>query len=562
MRLLFGVFVILAALCPMAASAARLALVIGIDAYETLPPLDKAVGDAEAMSARLEALGFSVTKVINPGRRDFNQAITLFRRALQPGDAAFVHYSGHGVEVEGRNLLLPRDVPIPTRGDEDFLMEEAIDLHDLMQRVAESGAAVRIFVVDACRNNPFARKGVRGLGEAGGLAMSAPPAGSFVLYSAGFRQTALDRLGPEDASPTSVYTRVLLERLSQPGASISQIARGVRVDVAALALSVGHEQSPAYYDELNQDFVLNSQEPTVEPPGVDGAIEAAAFDRARDLGTAAAWDAFLKNYPEGVFADLARAARTDAAPTEAAIPPPSKTETMLSAFEARQKLEALWAEGMRMVNAGDVAAYFRAMSAARELAERQFGADSMEYAQASNHMTGALSGIGEIEAAIAASRTAIDIFTRLVGPNDLRVLVDKGNLAARLNATGKREEAGQIFEELLAGYEKLNPSGPDSIYYAHALEGYSQFLAGSGELDRALRYAESAVSIMYGSGSAPRVDDAGIALNYAHILIDTQRCKDALPVLDKAKARMQAAGVATSEGGHATILQLLAAGCS
>jgi tetratricopeptide (TPR) repeat protein len=562
MRLLLACLVLLAGLTPHSATAARLALVIGIDAYDTLPPLDKAVGDAEAMSERLETLGYEVTTVLNPGRRDFNQAITAFRRALQPGDAAFVHYSGHGVEVDGRNLLLPRDVPIPTSGDEDFLMAEAIDLNDLMQRVAESGAAVRIFVVDACRNNPFARKGVRGLGADGGLAMSAPPTGSFVLYSAGFRQTALDRLGPEDQSPTSVYTRVLLDRLGQPGISISEIARGVRVDVAALALSVGHEQSPAYYDELNSDFVVNADpRPTSAP--AEATIEAAAFDRAKDLGTEAAWDAFLKNYPEGVFADLARAAREALAkPAAAVAPAPTETETLLGAFEARQKLETLWDEGRRMANAGNTAAYFRAMSAGRDLAEKQFGDDSMEYAQASNHMVGALSGIGEIEAAIAASRAAIAIYTRLAGPGDLRVLVEQGNLASRLNATGKRQEAAEIFEALLAGYEKLNPSGPDSIYYAHGLEGYSRLLAGSGELERALGYAESAVTMMYGAGSAPSVDDGGIAINYARLLIDAGRCRDAMPVLDKAKARMQAAGVATGQGDHAVILQLLAKGCS
>lgn len=561
MRLLLGLIVMLAVLCPVGASAARLALVIGIDAYETLPLLDKAVGDAEAMSVRLEALGFSVTKVINPGRRDFNQAITAFRRALQPGDAAFVHYSGHGVEVDGRNLLLPRDVPIPTSGDEDFLMEEAIDLHDLMLRVAESGAAVRIFVVDACRNNPFARKGVRGLGEAGGLAMSSPPTGSFVLYSAGFRQTALDRLGPEDASPTSVYTRVLLEQLSLPGASISEIARSVRVDVAALAFSVGHEQSPAYYDELNQDFVVNSEEPAAGPPDPDSSIEAAAFDRARDLGTVTAWDAFLKNYPEGVFADLARAARAEITPAEAVAPPPSKTDTTISAFEARQKLDTLWREGKRLANAGDDAAYFRAMSEARQLASLQFGTDSMEFADANNHMVGALSGIGEIEQAMAASRTAIDIYTRLVGAADLRVLIEKANLASRLAATGKRGEARPIFEEILAVYEKLKLAGPDSVYYAHALEGYSQLLAGSGEHERATRYAESAVSLLDNAGSTPSVDDGGIAINYARILLEASRCKDAMSVLGKAKARMEAAGVATIQGDHAVILQLIAEGC-
>jgi uncharacterized caspase-like protein/subtilisin-like proprotein convertase family protein len=308
MRGLLGFLVLLVLLAPVDAMAARLALVIGIDKYESLPPLDKAVGDARAMTQRLKELGFTVTEVIDPGRRNLSLAISAFRRSLKPGDTAFVHYSGHGVEIAGRNLLLPRDVPLPTEGAEDFLISESIDLADLMARIAESGATVRIFVVDACRNNPFPDRGVRGVGGAGGLAVTSPPSGTFVLYSAGFRQTALDRLNDDDTSDTSVYTRVLLEKLSVPGASISEIARGVRAEVAALADSVGHQQSPAYYDELNQEVVLFPSEQAT-PVAENGAPAAAdAFEVARQVNSIEGWQVFLKAYPEGFHADMARVA--------------------------------------------------------------------------------------------------------------------------------------------------------------------------------------------------------------------------------------------------------------
>lgn len=556
MSALIRMIVLVCLLLPAPALAARLALVIGIDEYDMLPALDKAVGDAESMSARLTELGFEVTKVLNPGRRDLNQAITAFRRALQPGDAAFVHYSGHGVEVAGRNLLLPKDTPIPTSGDEDYLIEEAIDLHDMMLRVAESGADVRIFVIDACRNNPFARRGVRGLGSSGGLAMATPPSGSFVLYSAGFQQTALDRLGPDDASETSVYTRVLLDRLAVPGASISEIARSVRVEVAELALSVGHAQSPAYYDELSGDFVVNVN--VANAP--DHSLETAAFDRAQALGTAAAWEAFLENFPEGVFADLGRAALADLAP-DASTTKPSEADVLLGRFEARRVMEKNWEEARHLAMVGDDGDRFRLLSEAMELAEQHFGPDSMEFAQANNHMVGAYTSIGEMDAAIAASRKAIEIYTALVGPDDMRVLVEKGNLAARLAATGKTEEAKQLFEAILAGYDTMAPAGRDAVFHAHALQGYSQFLARTGRVKDALVLARQASSKLDEAGGPAELDDGSIRLNEAEIARRAGDCPGSILALERAKATMEAAGVAPDQYDHARIIQLLANKC-
>ena len=559
MSVLIRLIVLLCLLMPGHALAARLALVIGIDEYDMLPPLDKAVGDAKSMSSRLQELGFEVTTVLNPARRDLNQAITAFRRALQPGDAAFVHYSGHGVEVAGRNLLLPRDTPIPTSGDEDYLIEEAIDLHDMMLRVAESGADVRIFVIDACRNNPFARRGVRGLGSSGGLAMAVPPSGSFVLYSAGFQQTALDRLGPEDASDTSVYTRVLLDRLAVPGASISEIARSVRVEVAELALSVGHAQSPAYYDELSGDFVVNVNVSVAGP--ADHSLETAAFDRAQALGTAAAWEAFLANFPEGVFADLGRAALAELSPAGAASKP-DEAEVLLGRFEARQAMESRWEEARELSLVGDDANALRLTSEARALAEEHFGPNSIEFAEASNRMVGTLTSIGEIEAAIAASRKAIEIYTALVGAEDLRVLLEKGNLASRLAATGKTEEARQLFEEILAGYEALGLVGRDVANHASALEGYSQFLLRTGRGAEALVAARKASTMLESVGGPQTIDHGWIRLNEARIARQVGDCEGSMTSLAKAKQSMEAAGVAPSQSDHAQILSLLEAGCS
>lgn len=315
-------------LLPAESLAARYALVIGINDYENVPRLVKAVGDAEAMAAKLASAGFEVTRVINPDRRTLNQAISTFQRQIAPGDDVVVHFSGHGVELDGNNLLLPADVPVPEAYAKDFLIGEAISLAALMQRISDSKAATKVFIIDACRDNPFASTGTRGLGSARGLAPTTPATGSFVLYSAGQGQTALDRLGPADPVPTSVYTRVLVKHLGTPGMSLTELAKTVRREVAEIARQVNHEQQPAYYDELTSDdfyFVAergDDADPT-RPDSQPLIVESTdamrqAYEDARSLNTVAAWEAFIRYHQSGYYSDLAKAAlaqlKADAAP--------------------------------------------------------------------------------------------------------------------------------------------------------------------------------------------------------------------------------------------------------
>jgi tetratricopeptide (TPR) repeat protein len=498
--------------------AARLALVVGINDYQSIPPLEKAVGDAEAMSAKLSRLGFVVTIVLNPDRRSFNQAITTFRNSLRPGDTAFVHFSGHGIEVDGRNLLLPTDIPLPTRNDEDFLIEEAIDLSGLMGRIADSKAAVRIFVIDACRDNPFDRKGVRGLGGPGGLGPVMPSRGSFVLYSAGYAQVALDRLGPDDTSPTSVYTRVLLDKLDTPGASISEIARDVRTEVAALARSAGHDQFPAYYDELTEDIVLMPAGEQDVPP------------------------------PSGGIATLAA-------------PPAGDAEAIIDAYSQRQRLQQLWEEALEFERAGEDAQHFRRLSEARLLATGYFGTESEEYADANNRIVGALTTMGRMDDAIEASREAIRVYTALFGEDDLRVVNEKGNLAARLATAGQIEEATLMFEGLIATYDAAHPQGWDKVAYAHVLEGYSQLFEQKSDSSSAERYARQAFEIIDEAGIADRINYAWVAANYARVLHNNGKCEAALAIYRRAANAMKAAQVSEAQHDHAEILTELERSC-
>ncbi len=288
----------------------RMALVVGIDDYREIPKLQKAVGDANAMALTLEKLNFQVTKIINSDRRALNLAIAEFKARLFADDIVFVHFSGHGVEIRGENYLLPADIPKPKRAQIDAVTYEAIPVRRLIDQIAASGARTRVVVIDACRDNPFEQAGVRAVGAMRGLVRTEAPAGTFIMYSAGYRQRALDRLDNSDTTETSVYTRVLTEKLLGRGKSVSQIAREVRQEVQRLAKSVGHDQRPAYYDELSSSLVLRPAEPvkpqTSKPGDLLLQAEIAYWSSVKDSKNPEMLKSYLERFPNGLYGQLAK----------------------------------------------------------------------------------------------------------------------------------------------------------------------------------------------------------------------------------------------------------------
>jgi Caspase domain/Bacterial SH3 domain len=340
----FLLLCLLVAIAPFAATASfaakRLALVIGINDYQEIPKLEKAVGDAKAIGESLASIGFDVTTALNPDRRNFNLALSKFYGSIEPGDTVLVQYSGHGIQIESENYLLPADVPAPTDGNPELLKAESIRLLTLLDTLAAKGAGASILIVDACRDNPFAKAGKRSIGGTRGLTGVEVAKGSFIMYSAGKGEAALDRLGDADQEPTSVYTRVLISRLVTPGAKLRDVAASVRDEVETMGKSVGHEQRPAYYDQLPENFSLaplaegtaQAQQPAVyvppkivapEPPK-PGLTEDQAYKLAESINTADGWNVFLSQYPDGVYAPYAKAAREKLEAAAVAPPKPQK----------------------------------------------------------------------------------------------------------------------------------------------------------------------------------------------------------------------------------------------
>ena len=182
----------------------RVALVVGNNAYENVPKLEKAVNDAKAVSSSLQAIGFQVQLATDLSRRDFIRQLSAFMDRVGPGDLALLYYAGHGIEVRGVNYILPTDVPPVVPGRESLLTGEAVPTEKIITDLQDRGARAMVFILDACRDNPFKTGTTRTLGGARGLAQGTPPEGVLVLYSAGVGQSALDRMSNNDSDPNSV----------------------------------------------------------------------------------------------------------------------------------------------------------------------------------------------------------------------------------------------------------------------------------------------------------------------------------------------------------------------
>lgn len=243
----------------------RIALVIGNNDYKYVDQLKNAVTDAQSMQQMLEQLGFKVVYVANGDRHQMYDGLDEFVGLVSPDADALVYYSGHGVQIDGTNYLVPTDLEARNEND---IKHDGIDLQqEVVDRIGEAQARFTLVIMDACRNNPFKGTG-RAIGEAKGLAPMMSAAGVMLLYAAGSNQEALDRLSDDDHDPNGLFTREFLIALKRPNRTVYEVITEVRTAVTALARSVGHVQTPALYDESSGDFTFAPSE-----TGVAAAFE-------------------------------------------------------------------------------------------------------------------------------------------------------------------------------------------------------------------------------------------------------------------------------------------------
>lgn len=238
--------------------AARLALVIGNDAYRNLGPagiLTNAGNDARLMAATLSSAGFEVVGGVrtNLDRNGLWDALERFKARVGKQDEVVFYYSGHGVQVDATQLLLPVDI---NNQSEDQVGRDAVPLHRVQESLRDARFA--LVVIDACRDNPFPPKpGMRSIGQSRGLQ---PPAraveGSVVVMAAANGERALDYV-PGATTGNGLFTHELVRALKTPGLDVLSAVRKTRAQVLAAARTVNHAQKPTYVDELAEgDFVM------------------------------------------------------------------------------------------------------------------------------------------------------------------------------------------------------------------------------------------------------------------------------------------------------------------
>jgi uncharacterized caspase-like protein len=234
----------------VAANDRRIALVIGNSAYERVPALPNPVRDAAFVGATLKRTGFeSVTVLTNLHKDALMSALHDFAARAETADWAVVYYAGHGMEVGGINYLVPTDARIAADRDIGF---EAVPLEQVLN-AAERARKLRLVILDACRDNPFAAQMKRTQTVASrsvtrGLAAVEPEAGTLVVYAAKDGETAID--GDGNNSP---FAQAFVKNLQTPGLEVRRLFDYVRDDVME---TTERKQKPFSYGSISgrQDF--------------------------------------------------------------------------------------------------------------------------------------------------------------------------------------------------------------------------------------------------------------------------------------------------------------------
>lgn len=238
----------------------RVALVIGNGKYPSAP-LKNPVNDAKAMARTLKDLGFEVTLRENAGQRDMAAAIRQFGASIAPGSAALFYFAGHGMQVKGRNYLVPTDADIQL---EDEVPYAAIDVNLVLDKMEVGKSAVNLVILDACRNNPFSRR-FRSSGT--GLAQMDAPVGTLIAFA-----TAPGSVAQDGTGENGIYTKHLLDSIAMPGLPVEQMFKRVRVGVAR---ETNEAQIPWESSSMKGDFVFR-EAPSQPALSQDKLIEEAA----------------------------------------------------------------------------------------------------------------------------------------------------------------------------------------------------------------------------------------------------------------------------------------------
>ena len=275
----------------------RVALVIGNAAYKS-SPLVNPVNDARAMANRLRSLGFDVVLRENLKQREIGGVYREFRNKITPGGVALVFYAGHGVQFKGQNYFPATDADISSEEDVPL---QSLNLGNLLDNMEEAKAGVSLVFLDACRDNPFAR---RFRSASRGLAKVEAASGTLIHYA-----TRPGSVASDGAGRNGTYTEALLAQMSEPGIPVELMLKRVANNVVAKTQG---KQEPWVEGSLRGDFyfrsVAGATSSTAAQPAAPAdftAVEISFWESIKNSADAEDFQAYLEKYPGGQFAALA-----------------------------------------------------------------------------------------------------------------------------------------------------------------------------------------------------------------------------------------------------------------
>jgi uncharacterized caspase-like protein len=276
----------------------RVALVIGMSKYQQVPRLANPARDAEAMSALFKKAGFDVVDSERDlGISDLRRVVREFAETSRDADISVVYYAGHGIEVDGTNYLVPADAKLLS----DFDIEDETVSLDRVLKALDPVKRLKLVILDACRDNPFAKTMKRSVASRSigrGLAQIEPTmSDTLIAFAAKAGAVASD--GDGQNSP---FATALVKHIAEPGLDLRLAFGRVRDEVLK---STANRQEPFVYGSLGgETMALVPQTAKPADPEQQARID---YELAAQIGTREAWDSFLASHSTGLYANLARA---------------------------------------------------------------------------------------------------------------------------------------------------------------------------------------------------------------------------------------------------------------
>jgi uncharacterized caspase-like protein len=402
----------------------RVALVIGNAAYQNVAKLPNPVNDSATIATTLKGAGFDVVDSRHDlGAAETRRALRDFADRARDADIAVVYYAGHGIEVDGGNYLIPVDAKLERDTD---VYDEALSLDRVLLAI-EPAKKLRLVILDACRDNPFAKSmkrtvASRAIGQ--GLAKVEPSSPNMLIaYSAKAGSTAAD--GDGNNSP---FTVALSKHLTTPGLDVRRAFGFVRDDVLK---TTNNRQEPFVYGSLGGDDVPLVPAPKVAPPVAAASPQADMrrdYELALQIGNKSALNAFLAQYPDGFYASLAKLQIEKLSTEEARVAATEKARV------AEQERARLAAEGAQKTTQARAEADAKSAEQARIVAEK-----AKEVAQ--QQAAAAEARRAETEKAAADAGTKVATIT-------LTPAVEKPNLAALSTGVPQADVTKSVQSEL------------------------------------------------------------------------------------------------------------------